>query len=161
MKKAPNILAFGAIAVSLVFALGAGSNPIETAIEKETGAKVDTDKDGNVTVKTKDGEAEFGAGASLPKTFPKELPVPKGGKLVSATTVADGWGLQYQGISKSSFDDLVGKVEAAGGTSTYESQSAEMVSSMFELDGYSVQLLLISGDDPKDSVLSYTVGKIK
>ena len=64
-------------------------------------------------------------------------------------------------ISKSSFDDLVGKVEAAGGTSTYESQSAEMVSSMFELDGYSVQLLLISGDDPKDSVLSYTVGKIK
>lgn len=160
MKIAPKMLAFGTVLVSLTFAVGACSNLVEKAIEKETGAKVKTDKDGNVKIKTKDGEAEFGEGASLPKTFPKSIPLPKSGAMISATTTAEGWMLQYRGMSAKDFTDVAAQIESEGGTSTYESEMEGMRSASYELGEFSIQLMLITdADDANESMLSYVVSK--
>lgn len=160
MKKIVRTLAIGTVTLSMSFAFGACSNPIEKAIEKQTGVNVKTDKDGNVKVKTKDGDAEFGAGTSLPESFPKDVPLPKGGKLIGATSAPDHWILQYEGVSIATLTDLTDRIKAAGGTSSYEMQSDVMRNFMFEFGDYSIQtLLMIDGDVNKPAVLSYTVAK--
>ena len=66
---------------------------MERGIEKSGGGKADvTVTDGKVSVKTKEGEFEAatGAEAKVPDGFPKDVFLPKGGKVVSTVKVPQG-----------------------------------------------------------------------
>ena len=66
---------------------------IEKQLEKESGgeSKVDIDK-GRVEIETEEGTTriEAGEGARLPDSFPKDIPVYSGAKLISAITQDEG-----------------------------------------------------------------------
>lgn len=87
------------MAVSLVLLLGflvsgcslLARKATEKAIEKSTGVEVD-EKGEKVKVKTKEGEAEFGA-KEFPKDFPKDFPVYTGASDIASTRVETGEGV--------------------------------------------------------------------
>jgi len=102
------------MATMLVLSVGCGkaaknlSEKIaEKAIEAQSGgdAKVDI-KDGKMTVKTKDGNAVFDAGGnvSIPESFPKDVYIPKGAKILSSISANEGTVLTME------VDDTLAKV---------------------------------------------------
>lgn len=156
-------IALGALIVSLTFVLAGCGNiaekAVEKAIEKGTGTEIDTDRDGNVTIKGQDGESNFqvGEGTSIPDDFPKDVPLPKGGKLMGSTTTPDAWGLTLQGVSASDYDALTSAIESAGGNSTYSGQAEDSRQNMYEFGDYNLSLFWVKSDD--ESSLVYSVGK--
>lgn len=65
---------------------------VERAIRMSTGNKAEVDMSGDsVQIKTKDGDMVMssGAGAKLPETFPKDVPIYKGAVIIHAVSQAD------------------------------------------------------------------------
>ncbi len=154
----------GSTILGLVFAVAACGNladkAIETAIEKSADSDVDIDlnsKDGNLTFKTDDGEMSFNTGGDLPKDLPKEIPLPKVGTLAGSTTMPGMWALQYTGVSKSDFEAMKSKLEAAGANSEFESSMGELEQATFSLNDYMIQVLWVQGSDKSDHGLNYTI----
>ena len=109
----PRKLAVVGIAGALVF-VGTGCGKAaekvqEKAAEEATGAKdVDINKNGDVTVKDKDGNTIQVGSADLPKDWPDDLKPPSGVKLVAASTSTTN-GKQtmiVNGETDDSFDDI-------------------------------------------------------
>jgi hypothetical protein len=100
-----------ALAISLVLLLSflfsgcslLARKATEKAIEKSTGVEVD-EKGGKVKVKTKEGEAEFGA-KEFPKDFPKDFPIYSGGSDIASTRVETGEGVSMN-VSYKVNDDV-------------------------------------------------------
>ncbi|MFN8019484.1 MAG: hypothetical protein U0P45_15380 [Acidimicrobiales bacterium] len=93
----------------------------EKALEKSTGAKdVDINKDGDVTVKDKDGNTFQVGNADLPSDWPEDLKPPSSVKLAGAqTSTTNGKkSLIVSGETSDSFDDIYrgikSQLEAAG-----------------------------------------------
>lgn len=156
-------IALGALVVSLTFVLAGCGNiaekAVEKAIEKGTGTEIDTDKDGSITVKGKDGESDFqlGEGTSMPKDFPKNLPLPDSGTLVAAIASQGTWGLTFQNVSTSDYESLVSKFESAGAHSTYSGQAEGNRQNMYELGDYNLTLFWAA--DGNESSLVYSVAQ--
>lgn len=95
-------------------------------------------------------------GTTLPKDFPKHLPLPKA-TLATATTTPQGWMLEYQGVNADSFGQLKKQIVAAGGTESYSSESSEFEHAMFEMTNYTLQLLRFPKAKGNETALAYTI----
>ncbi len=104
-------------------------------------------------------EDSFVTKSTLPKGFPKELPLPTQGKLKAATATPDGWTLEYSGINATDYGKLQRRITEAGGVLSFESPSNELKHAMYEMPNYSVQLLWIAGASNSDASLGYVVTK--
>lgn len=119
-----NVRYTAAIAVSALFTLvgcgGIAEKAAEVAIEQSTGGAVDLDAgDGSITITDEEtgGQITGGVGASLPDSFPKEIPVPEGASLVSSQSVpgegaAALW--SWQNLTQEQFDAHMAEYEANG-----------------------------------------------
>lgn len=93
------------VAGTFVLGLAAcSSNPVEGLTERAVEQQVEAATGAEIDVDT------GGSGASLPKGFPTELPVPDA-KLTTAISVADGWQLGYFDVAESEVDALVAAYE--------------------------------------------------
>ncbi|MBS3908319.1 MAG: hypothetical protein KGZ93_01585 [Actinobacteria bacterium] len=87
-----------------------GQKAAEKLIEEGTGGKVDIKGD-NVTIKTKEGDAEVSIGSKkLPDGFPKDFPVYKGAELEGAMSTKQG-GQTSMIVTFTSKDDFAKVVE--------------------------------------------------
>jgi hypothetical protein len=88
----------------------AGEKIAEKAIEAQSGGKVDVNaNDGNVTIKTEDGQAQYSAGGTvkLPENFPKELVMADDAKIIISTSADSGSTIAY--VTDSSKDEIFNK----------------------------------------------------
>jgi hypothetical protein len=102
MKK---FIILGLIILSSTFVLSActtkqkiGEELVEKTIEKQTGAKVDIDSQGeNVTIKSDDGQTQYSAGgqAKLPDNFPGELIVTDDARIILSTSSEQSSSVAY------------------------------------------------------------------
>lgn len=173
----------GALTALLLLAPGCGKvaekavkKGSEKLIEDQTGGKVDIGKDGKLSVKTSDGEVKIdsggysfkssdgesviGAGAKVPKNWPKMLALPKDAKVTTSVTSGATQQVSFQAEKSPSkwVDQLTGTLDNDGWnqSSTMNSNDYSMYS--YEKDGNSITITVIGTgkDEPVTVSLSYT-----
>lgn len=131
----------GLVMVGLVVLLASGCQSLEEQAGKKIaenmlgqalGGDVQMDEDGNVSIKTADGEATIGGGNQRPKTAPEDLPSLPGGKDFSWMGNSDGGWFVYK-VTDADFmktcDDQIALMKGAGWQEkkqsyTYETEDA-------------------------------------
>ena len=156
-------VAAAALAGSLVL-VGAGCGKAaekvqEKAIEQSTGAKdVDINKDGDVTVKDKDGNTLQVGSAELPDGWPSDLDPPSSVKLVAASTSTTNGKKSFivSGETSDSFDDIYAGVKQQLESAGYEITSDNNTSST---DGKGALITAKSSDFEAGVTIGQTDGK--
>lgn len=176
----------GALAALLMLAPGC-SKVAEKAVEKggekliegQTGGKVDIGKDGNLSVKTSDGEikldedgysmktsdgeAVIGAGAKVPKNWPKLLALPKDAKVMSSITSGDTQQVSFQAAKSPNkwVEQLVETLDDEGWDESATMNSTDYSMYSYEKDGDSISITVLGGgdDEPTTVSLSYTIAE--
>ncbi|NMC36116.1 hypothetical protein GYA49_03660 [Candidatus Beckwithbacteria bacterium] len=102
-----------------------GEKILEKTIEAQTGAKVDVDaQDGEVTIKSEDGQTQYSAGGSavLPSNFPKELIITSDAKIIIASTSGTNSSVTYITNSEQNevFDKYISDLTGLGWTKEME-----------------------------------------
>lgn len=135
-------------------ALSSCANPVEQFIEDQTGVSIDSDGDGNVTVESEDGEMTITAGTEVPDDFPGEVPLPSTGTLESSLAMSGTWNLTYSGVDESTLDSVVGALEGAGFTRTYDMTAGDYAQSTWDDGAWTVSLVW---DRSSDGALNVSV----
>ncbi len=172
----------GAAALALVTVLGTGCGKVankvadkatEKAIDHATGGSVDVNSsDGGVSIRTKDGSATYGNGTKLPDGWPKDLPVPDGMELHSATSSKSSGTtyLMITGTAESAepagmYDALKQELVDAGYTIDNDNQSTAGGNGFYgtlsgsKADGAKAQASVVAASDTKLTVsMSYSAG---
>ncbi|MGZ0712430.1 hypothetical protein ACWPKO_29240 (plasmid) [Coraliomargarita sp. W4R53] len=119
---------------------------IEQVVEEATGGDVDIDVDG-------------GGNASLPDSFPSDVPVPSG-SLISSFAMAGTYQLTYSGGSSDGAKNFVDSLVADGYEIVTESDMGEMQIWILNNDQWtlSVSTLEAEGEEP---YLAYTVSPLE
>lgn len=86
---------------------------VEKVVEDQTGAQVDVDSDGGVTIEGEDSSLTIGAAADLPSDFPSDFPLPDG-TLTSVFQASGGWSLSYEGVDNAEVESLVDHYTSEG-----------------------------------------------
>ena len=86
---------------------------VEEAIEKDGGGKANVSvEEGKVSIETKDGSfaVATGGGLKIPADFPLDVYLPKGGTVITAMTVPEGFAVTLQ--TSEARDEIVGQYTA-------------------------------------------------
>lgn len=132
------------IVMSLTFApvLTACSNPIEGLVKQVTGGDVDL------------------GGSSLPKDFPKDVPVAPGKVIFGGGLGNDEgkiWNVTIQVSDANALEGISAQLTGAGFESKGESESTgDTKTGIFQKDPYGV-LVVVSKDDKNGFIANYTV----
>lgn len=109
----PRVLVAAAVAAGALAVTGCGNAVegiaqagVEKMVEDQTGAQIDVDDDGGVTIEGEDTSFKVGTAAELPADFPSELPIPEG-TLTSVVTVGGQWMLGFEGVDAEALDKVV------------------------------------------------------
>ena len=154
MKKA--IILFLALTLLAVFMTGCDLK--SAVLNKLSGGVLDLQGD-TLVIKTSDGDAAIGLGDSLswPKKWTSDVPELKG-KILSVVEATDGFSLTVEGISKTEYQNYVGKLKDKGFEETYNEEVTEQFS-MFSgtKDAFFVQVQLHFEEDAKTGmcIISY------
>lgn len=119
---------------------------VEKAVKDSTGADVDIDA---------------GGGVSMPEDFPSDVPVVDA-KLFTATSIPNGesktWTILYQVDNPAkAYADASAKLTGAGYTSTSTMEAAEGSFGTFENGTWNVTVTSAPGVSGEKAILSYTV----
>lgn len=131
----PRLLLVGVVAVLALTACAPslpgpwGANPIEDAIEQETGGQVD-----------------LGGHATVPADWPAELPLPAG-DLLAAVAVDGSHSLTYRVADEGVGERLVAQLVALGFAELAAADYGELVSHSLERDGWTVVVGWLVADD--------------
>ena len=136
MKRTTRTATVAGLSLATALALSACANPLDSLIENVVGGGVENLIEGQLG---DDVDINFGEGASLPASWPAEIPVPDGEILLSGSS---------EGVSTVSITTTVANVEQtlldlqdAGFTITQESDVAGGTSVyILENDAYSVSM---------------------
>lgn len=96
---------------------------------------------------------------SLPKSFPRSLPLPKGGTAIAGTSTLEGWTVEFKGVSAASHRTLRKAIAADGGIQTYATEKGDIRHSQHETSKYTVQLMWMPQARGNETSLVYTVTK--
>jgi hypothetical protein len=164
------------MAVVAVLALGTtacgsiAERVTEGVLERAAGGDVDIDFDedgGSVTVETSEGTARFGAGGTLPDSFPDDVPLPSADYQVAQSfeqSGSDGVAVQVSLGVEAAASDIAEELEgefAAGGwenesTSRTSGDGFTQITMVFLKDDLRV-MLMIMADDGEEAIVAYTV----
>jgi hypothetical protein len=146
--------AVGALALAVTLGLtGCFGNPleqltdnlveggIENLIEDQTG--VDIDVDG-------------GGGASLPSSWPADVPTPDGTVLFSAG-VDGNYTATFEISGADVVDRLRSDLEGSGYALTQEADYGGLLNYLYESDTYTVTAIYIAGEDGNSDSLQYSI----
>lgn len=97
--------------------------------------------------------------SGLPKSFPKALPLPKGGTVTAGTRTLEGWTVEFKGVSSASHTALRKQIESDGGTKTFGTESGDLHHVQYEMPKYTVQFLWVPKARGNETSLVYTVTK--
>lgn len=128
---------------------------IEKAMEDQTGAEVDVDADGGVTIENEDGSVKMGAAAELPADFPSEFPLPDG-TLTTVYQASGGWSLSYEGVDEAEVDSLVDHYTSEGYEKLMAVTSADGALYSFLKAPWMVSLTWDGSSDSKAMVYAIT-----
>lgn len=101
----------------------AGEELMEKTIEKQTGAKVDINSNGeDITIKSADGQTQYSSGGSaqIPEGFPKELIVADDAKIIMSSSSKTGSSVSY--VTNSAQTDISAKLLTTLGALGWEKQ---------------------------------------
>ena len=113
---------------------------VEQLIEDQTG--VDIDVNGN--------------GASLPDSWPSDVPTPDGTVLFSAAA-GGTFTASFEVADTGVVDRLTGELEAAGYTKTQEADYGGLLNTLWENDAYTVTTVFIAGEGDNADTLQYSI----
>lgn len=112
------LILFAGLGVAGYVATKVAGKIVKSAIERETGSKVDYNNNGSVTVKNKDGQLEVGTTAKWPSDAPADVPqFPTGTITVAAKTNNDttkSWSVIIKDVEKVSADAYVQQLKNLG-----------------------------------------------
>jgi hypothetical protein len=147
---------FITLGVIALCATACGKSPsermAEAAISAATGQKVEVDKDGDkVTLKTDKGDMQVssGDGATLPASFPKDVYLPSGYKVMSAMEMPNAMVIELSAPGQVSalFSDASRQMQSQGWKQTMAMQQASDTQMLaFEKENRSA-LVSLYGDD--------------
>lgn len=114
---------------------------VENLIEEQTG--VDIDIDG-------------GGGASLPSSWPSDVPTPDGTVLFSAG-VDGNFTASFEIAGPDVVDGIRGELEGSGYALSQEADYGGLVNYLYESDAYTVTVVYIAGEDGNADTLQYSI----
>ncbi|MBU1250933.1 MULTISPECIES: hypothetical protein [Microcella] len=146
--------AVGALALAVTLGLtGCFGNPleqltenlveggVENLIEDQTGVNIDVDG---------------GGGASLPDSWPSDVPTPDGSVLFSAG-VDGNFTASFEISGPEVVDQLRGDLEDSGYALTQEADYGGLLNYLYENDTYTVTAVYIAGEGENADTLQYSI----
>lgn len=141
---------------------------VTTVVDKASNGQIKVDSDGTkVKVKGDDGkEATFEATTKLPKDFPSDVPMYKGAKITSVSTIdlgTDGKSYTVGLTSSANPNDVNNYYKEALGTNGWEtissstSDDTSMIMANNKAKNLTVVLSLQAGDNKKGTTIGLTV----
>ena len=132
----------------------------EKAIEAQNGGKASVDiQSGKMTIKTKDGTAEFsgGGGAKVPADFPADVALPKGGNVVMSMHQQNSYvvTMEVSQAMEKTYETLAAQMKEQGWSEDATVNLAEARTGSFKKASRQAQIMVAKTD--KGSTVSVTV----
>ena len=126
------LLAFAVLALPGCKGKSAAERMAENALEKATGGKAEVDVKGEtVSIKTKEGEVQFGALTDWPADLPGDIPKFEGAKVKSAVKAdmgeENGWVINLSDVEAEAVDKYIEELKAAGFSSDVLAKTEDFV----------------------------------
>lgn len=157
MTTAPRILLAG-VGLAAAFSLSACANPLDGLVEGVVNQGVENVIEGAIEGDS-GGDVDVslpGTGASLPDSWPSDVPTPEGDVLFSSS-IDGNWGAQILVDNVGVLDALYSELEAAGFALTGEANIDVLTSRTYESDVYTVSVGSLPDPDTGSVTITYGI----
>ncbi|MER3390510.1 MAG: hypothetical protein RJQ01_10800 [Microcella sp.] len=153
MKRTTTTAAAAGLSLAAALTLSACANPLEGLIENVVGGGVENLIEDQTGVNI---DIDGSGGASLPASWPADVPTPDGNVLFSAG-VDGNYTATFEIAGADTVDRLRGDLEGAGYALTQEADYGGLLNYFYENDTYTVTVVYIAGEGENADTMQYSI----